>query len=284
MTPLAPAERPALEAFLRDHLAGSMFPLSNLAGRGRAMQVWCRQENARITGMLGLTEDGMLLPQWPATDPAEGWLQAGATVQALLQGRDLAGIVGPAPQAEALRHALGLQAAPCKLNAIEPGFTLDLARLIMPPNEGCALVLPGAEQTALLIDWRAAYAQEVLGEPAATARQSAEETVAQWLRAGSHRLLQRAGQFVALTGFNADLGDAVQVGGVYCPPELRRQGLARRAVALHLAEARAHGARRAVLFAASTTAARAYRALGFQPAGEIALVLFATAQKVQPCP
>ncbi|MFN3954519.1 MAG: GNAT family N-acetyltransferase [Pararhodobacter sp.] len=168
MRPLTPSDRPALETFLHEHLAGSMFPLSNLAGRGRAMQVWCCHENAHIAGMLGLTEDGMLLPQW--------------------------------------------------------------------------------------------------------------------LRDGSHRLLRRAGQIVALTGFNADLGDAVQVGGVYCPPALRGRGLARLAVALHLAEARARGATRAVLFAASAPAVRAYRALGFQPADEITLVLFASPQRVPSCP
>jgi predicted GNAT family acetyltransferase len=54
---------------------------------------------------------------------------------------------------------------------------------------------------------------------------------------------------------------------------LRNRGYARQAVALHLAEARASGVRRAVLFAASEPAERAYRALGFQPAGRMSIVL-----------
>jgi predicted GNAT family acetyltransferase len=67
----------------------------------------------------------------------------------------------------------------------------------------------------------------------------------------------------------------VQVGGIYTPPALRGRGLARAAVALHLAEARNTGVSRAVLFAASPAAARAYTAIGFQPNGSFALVLFA---------
>jgi len=273
MTPLDPADRPALAQFLRARLAGSMFPLSNLAGTGRAMRVWCQHEAGQISGMIGLTEDGMLLPQWPGAD----W----AAARAVLKGAAVCGIVGPAAQVSALRRALAIDDAACKLDAVEPGFALDLGALITPPAQGARLVIPDAAEAALLTEWRAAYAQEVLGEPAATARETAAQTVSQWLRAGSHRLLQRDGQFLALTGFNADLGDAVQVGGVYCPPALRGQGLARLAVALHLAEARDRGASKAVLFAASAPAARAYRAIGFQPAGEVALVLFSAQQQVQ---
>lgn len=280
MTPLSPAERPALERFLRGHLAGSMFPLSNLAGTGRAMRVWCQYDAGSLSGMLGLTEDGMVLPQWPAAERAADWSMA----RAILQGAKVIGIVGPAPQVAALRAALGLGDAPCKLDTVEPGFALDLDALIMPSSQGATLVTPGPDDAPLLTDWRAAYATEVLGEPATTARPSATETVAEWLRTGSHRLLRLHGQPVALTGFNADLGEAVQVGGVYCPPALRGQGLARQAVALHLAEARDRGADKAVLFAASAPAARSYRAIGFQPAGAIALILFSNPQKVTSCP
>jgi predicted GNAT family acetyltransferase len=55
---------------------------------------------------------------------------------------------------------------------------------------------------------------------------------------------------------------------------LRNRGHARTAVALHLAEARAAGATRAVLFAATSAAVRAYLAIGFQPAADFSLVLF----------
>ena len=72
--------------------------------------------------------------------------------------------------------------------------------------------------------------------------------------------------------------EAVQIGGVYTPPALRRKGLARRAVALHLAEARAQGSEMAVLFAASDNASRAYEAIGFERRGDYAVLVYETPQ------
>ena len=91
-----------------------------------------------------------------------------------------------------------------------------------------------------------------------------------------------------MTGFNSQFEDVVQIGGVYTPPEKRGRGHARRALAMHLAEARSKGATQAVLFAANAAAARAYEAVGFQRASDFALVMFSEAQKistsnVEPC-
>ena len=71
---------------------------------------------------------------------------------------------------------------------------------------------------------------------------------------------------------------------VYTPPALRGRGHAKAAVALHLAEARDAGVGRAVLFAASEAAARAYLGIGFQPSLEFALVLLTDPATVPPCP
>ena len=128
---------------------------------------------------------------------------------------------------------------------------------------------------ALLLAWRAASHHEILGATAEQAESLAVDDVARMIAGGNHRLLIVGDEPVALTGFNAALPDIVQVGGVYTPPDLRGRGQARLAVALHLAEARAAGAARAVLFAASPAAARAYRSIGFRPNGSFALVLFA---------
>ena len=83
-----------------------------------------------------------------------------------------------------------------------------------------------------------------------------------------------------MTGFNMVLDEAVQVGGVYTPPDRRGKGYARRVVGGHLLEARARGAKQAVLFAASEAAAAAYLAIGFQPVGAYALVMFDVPQVV----
>ena len=108
----------------------------------------------------------------------------------------------------------------------------------------------------------------------------AEEDIKGYAALDSHRVLYQDGVPVAMTGFNAVLSEAVQIGGVYTPPALRNRGLARRAVAMHLAEARENGVRKAILFAASTQAARAYEAVGFIRVGDFSVVLFEKPQVV----
>jgi predicted GNAT family acetyltransferase len=88
---------------------------------------------------------------------------------------------------------------------------------------------------------------------------------------------------LAMTSLHADLPRIMQVGGVYTPPDLRNKGHARRAVGLHLAQARAAGVGQATLFAAGPAAVRAYQALGFRRVGLWTLCLFAKAVTVA-CP
>ena len=269
---MAAADVAGVQALLAAHEAQSMFARVNLAGRGVAMQVWVARD-ARVTGMIGLTGDGMLLVQWPAGDFAQA-------AQALA-GNRASGILGPVDQVRALRAALGWQALTVRHDGDEPGYALTLTDLRLPESAGCSLH-PLTEAPDLVAQWRAAYAQEVFGVPPAEAAVAAVRDVARWTAADSHRLLRLQGQPVALSGFNAVLPDVVQVGGVYVPPPLRNRGHARRVVGLHLAQARGAGVQRAVLFAASAAAARAYQALGFQPAGRMGLVLFETAHEIAP--
>lgn len=192
----------------------------------------------------------------------------------VLAGQVLQGAAGPASSTRPVLCALGLADTPARLDEDEPGFALDLSRLRIPPAPGAALVPASQVGRDLLIDWRGAATVETQGLSPDLAPDHAALDVDGWLARDSHRVLLHDGQPVALTGFNARLPEIVQVGGVYTPPALRNRGHARTAVALHLAEARAQGATRAVLFAATPAAARAYRAIGFQPAPAFSLVLF----------
>lgn len=279
MIPLTDALMPATLALLRADLPGSMFPLVNLGGTGLAMRAWVTLDPAgQPQRFLGLTQIGTILPQAVAGAEPGAWPGA----RAVLAGTGVTGVVGRPALVAGLRAALGLGGAPTRKNTVEPGFDLDLAALRMPDAAGLHLAPLTPADRETLVAWRTAYTAETLGADPATAAAEAPGVVDHWLGRDSHRLLWGGARPVALTGFNADLGDIVQVGGVFVPPALRNRGLARRAVALHLAQARGRGARRAVLFAASDTAARAYAAIGFRPAGAMALILFDGPQTVAP--
>ncbi len=263
MRPAGLADLQWIETHLAAHVETSMFPLMNLRTHGLGSDApngtafWLDDR-----GVLGLTNSGMLLPQ--REGPWDG-------VRAHLAGRRIEGAIGPAGQVRPLLAALGLADAPMRRNADEPHLALDLADLAVPP--GGTRLVPVDHDPATARAWRAAFHREVLGTPEAETTAAAAREVEAWCARGSHRLLLEGDRPVAMTGFNAELPGIVQIGGVYTPPDRRGQGLARRAVALHLGEARARGATRAVLFAASDAARRAYLGIGFRQIGQFAFIL-----------
>ena len=266
MIPLGPADRAAIEALLRTRPTDAMFPLGNLRDHGmdgdhpNATRFWGDASPPR-RAILGLTNRGMVLPF--ATEP-----EAAAAV---LRGRSITGFAGPRGTVRPLMHALGLDTPAPGLDADEPQFYLDLARLRPPGGPG--ILGPLSLDRDRAIRWRTAYETELgLGDG-----DSVPDDIDRWIAADSHRFLVVDGEPAAMTGFNARLPDIVQVGGVYVPPESRRQGLARRALALHLAEVRARGVSQATLCAASDAAAASYRALGFARIGDFTLVVRQTA-------
>ena len=279
-----PEDRALLEALLLRRIDGAMFPLSNLrtqgVGRGdfpaadfRASRFWL----VGGQGVVGVNRRGMVMPL----------LEGGADLSGLraaMAGCLVSGAVGPVACVRQVLAALGLDGLPARLDRDEPGFALDLAALRVPDAAGAVLVPASDAWRDVLVAWRAAYHGDVLGTVGRQAQDRAAEEIAGYIAEGSHRVLLRDGQPVAMTGFNARLAEIVQVGGVYTPPALRGRGHAKAAVALHLAEARDAGVGRAVLFAASEAAARAYLGIGFQPSLEFALVLLTDPATVPPCP
>jgi GNAT superfamily N-acetyltransferase len=176
--------------------------------------------------------------------------------------------------AVALVAAIGLDGARKALDEDEPQFVLDLGGLVVPEGPGRLVPLGHIpEETA--IGWRRDYLVEILGTPPERAETTAASDIANYVAEDSHRALVDRVTPLAMTGFNARLPDIVQVGAVYTPPLLRSRGLARRAVALHLAEAKARGVGQATLFASGPAAVRAYEALGFRRTGTWTIVLLA---------
>lgn len=270
------SDLPAIRNALSARPEQTMFPLSNLARFGfegphdYAPFFWMG-EGAAMGDVLTIGRAGMVMPFLPSGD-LSGALST-------LLGRKITGFIGPAPQTRPLFDALPCRDAPTMLNRDEPHYALDLSHLKEPEGSG-TLVPLGEVDRDILLEWRAAYQIEALGEEPGKAHDRAETEIAGYIEADSHRALLIDRQPVAMSGFNAALPDIVQIGGVFTPKALRNKGYARQAVALHLAQARARGVRRATLFASGAAACRAYEALGFSRIGEWSLILFKDPQDV----
>lgn len=272
-----PADRPDIEAFLTPHAERAMFPLNNLAHHGMsgghpfAVTLWLTRLNGQITDVLTLTDGGMVMPFLPSGDYA-------AAARAL-RGRGVTGIIGVRDWCRGLEAALGLGPAPKSLDHDEPHFGLTLANLTLPDGPGQILPLSDAPPETIT-SWMLDYQLASLNTPPDQAPQRVADSYATYTANRSHVVLMDAGTPLAMTGFNAQLPSIVQVGGVYTPPHLRGQGHARRAVALHLVQARDRGVTQATLFSASDMAARAYRAIGFSQIGDWSLILMRNKETV----
>jgi predicted GNAT family acetyltransferase len=271
------ADRAAMQAFLLAHIEVAMFPMANLRDHGlgaggfgsehpNAARFWLLGPGVR--GVVAVTRRGMIMAVLPRDADLRGLAVA-------MAGVVVVGAVGEAVATRLVIRALGLAGEAVLRDTDEPGFAMLLADLVVPDAGDARLTAADEGLREMLVEWRVAYHLEIMGTPVEQVAALAERDIANCVAAGSHRVLLVAGKPVALTGFNARLPEIVQIGGVYVPPDLRRRGYARLAVALHLVEARAQGAVRAVLFAANDAAARAYSAIGFQRTGVMALVLFA---------
>ena len=264
-------DRPAIEAFLRARIATSMFPLSNLrrhgmtGGHDRAVQFWVKWHAGVLTDVLTVSDGGFIFPNCPTAPWGE--------VRVVLAGMQVTGLLGDGVQVASLRRALALPDL-AGVDTVEPLYRLPLADLLLPDLTGFTLAPLSDAPRDLVVGWRRTYLEEVFPMPGEDFQMCAEDDINAYAALDSHRVLYQDGVPVAMTGFNAVLSEAVQIGGVYTPAALRSRGLARRAVAMHLGEARENGVREAVLFAASPQAARAYEAIGFTRVGDFAVVLF----------
>lgn len=267
------ADVPKIDIFLSQHIQTSMFPLANLRDFGlrgddpRSVNIWVLGGGPRA--VFAITNEGMVLAQCPDCSDAEL-----AAAIALIRGHKLFGLASEATRARRIMQLAGWEDRPATLNSDEPGFTLQLGDLVLPDTTGARLVPLGDVERSIPEAWRESYLVEAMDFAPERAQMQAKKDIAIYAQRNSHRVLLVDDQPVAMTGFNARLPEVVQIGGVYTPPNLRGRGYARLAVALHLVEARNAGASRAVLFAASDSAARAYMSIGFKPAGHFSLILF----------
>lgn len=123
-------------------------------------------------------------------------------------------------------------------------------------------------------EWAQGYEIEALGTPdddklIETSIQTAHDRI----DGDNCWILEKDGVPVALSGFNAQLPDIVQIGPVWTPPEHRNNGYARHLVARTLECARTRGVQKSILFTDVPAAQKAYQAIGFKEIGKFQLAL-----------
>ena len=283
---LVPADEPAVEAFLRPRIASSMFLLGNMRAAGlidtgeRLCGTYVGAfEGGALVGIVAHFWNGILMPQAPVQLEAL-WRAAVAASR-----RPVRGAIGPDDQVSAIQAGLRTDAAALEraldvqIDHSEKLYRLDLAELSVPDALRSGAVvgrLAEPRDLDVLTAWRVAFEIEGLGaEDSPQRRADARAAVSRLIGSGDMWVLEAGGRPVATSGFNTRFVEAVQVGGVFTPRDLRGRGYGRCAVAASLLAARADGARLGVLFTGDDNlpAQRAYSALGFSHIGAFRLVL-----------
>lgn len=277
---LHPSDEAALERFLLTRLDSSMFLLGNMRSAGlvdngeRYSGTYVAAfDGDQIVGVVAHYWNNVLMCQAP-TALEQLWQQAVA-----LSGRPIGGIIGLAEQTDVICQELAITPEQHQISGREGLFTLALDELILPTSIEAGTVVARrmtVEDTDQLAAWRAAYQLETLGsDDTPEMHAEAHAVMERLLQEQRTWVLEAEGQRVAMSAFNAALPEAVQVGGVYTPPELRGRGYGRAVVAASLRDASTEGVERAILFTDDENigAQKAYRALGFQWITDWGLVL-----------
>jgi predicted GNAT family acetyltransferase len=279
------SDREALEGFLCNHTASSMFLRNNLRIAGVVRRrhplsaTWygAVDEKGAIHGVVAHMVQGNVLVQAPDQDIR-------ANLARLLKDdlagapKALAGILGPDDQVLDLIDRLGQQGQAFAVNRAEGLYQLDLADLVIPAHplaDAFQIVDAARVDRETLLRWMRAYEIEALGAEESPALDA--KVAGRLIRAIEDRcwwVLCADGMPVSLCGFNATLPDIVQLGPVWTPVSQRNKGYARACVVRTLMSARARGIRQAVLFTDNQPAIRAYEALGFEKTDNYRLAIF----------
>lgn len=280
---LQPGDEASLEAFLLPRIETSMFLLGNLrtAGlldggeflQGTYVAAW---DGDQIRGAVAHYWNDNLVVQAPVG--VESLCEAAIEAS----GRRVGGVLGPAGQVQAAKDALDLAGDAIQLDQTEYLYSLALADLLVPEGLRVGRLVGRRIQRGdvdHVTQWLVAFALESLGDEDSPrlwerTRASVERKQAQ----GLTWILEDRGRPVATSGFNTTTVEAVQIGGVYTPPELRSHGYGRAVVAASLLDARAEGVASSILFTgiANISAQKCYEALGYRHIGDYRLLLMRT--------
>ena len=270
----------ALEAFLLPRVETSMFLIGNM----RAVGLVDNGQRYEGTYAAAFEDDkivGVAAHYWNQNLIFQAPLHLNALWRAAVKAskRPIKGLLGPDEQVSLAKKALNIDEANIQLGETEKLYSLSLADLIVPDALSSGQVQGRkieACDVELVTQWRIAYSLEALKEKdTPQLRESCRAAIERSLKEQNTWILEEQGKPVACSSFNADIKEAVQVGGVWTPPELRRRGYGRCVVAASLLDARAAGVKKTILFTQqrNIAAQKAYTALGFRYIGDYGLVL-----------
>jgi RimJ/RimL family protein N-acetyltransferase len=277
---LVPGDEDTLEDFLLPRLETSMFLISNMResglkydGKRYTGDYVAAFEDDHIVAVMAHFWNGIVITQAPVHLDAL-WRE---TLK--VSERPLKGIIGPHEQVHAFKSALPLESVALQLDRREILYSLAPDDLVVPeplqtgrvkgrPAERCDM--------DILARWRVGYEIEAVGEEETEQLWAHERAMAERVvEDGNTWILEADGQPVATSAFNSRIAEAVQIGGVWTPPEFRRRGYARCVVAQSLLDARDEGTQMAILFTDEDNipAQKAYTSLGFRHVGDYYLFM-----------
>lgn len=279
---LQPGDEAALEAFALQRIETSMFLLGNSRAGGLRDQGE-RFQGAYAAAFEGEEIVGVAAHFWNGNVVVNAPHHLGALWRAATAAskRGLKGVIGPAAQVAAVMAEIAISpdAAAVQMHSVENLYALDLRDLIVPPALATQAVTArraDGRDIEPLARWRSSYAVEALNEhDSPVLLDDSRKAVANQIRERRLWIAAVGNQPVAMTGLNTATKEAVQVGGVFTPPERRGRGYARAVVAQSLLDARAEGVEKAILFTGhdNLPAQKAYTALGFQHVGDYCILL-----------
>jgi len=278
---LGPRDESIVQSFLVPRLQSSFILVANLAADGFAYEGRPYQgvymgafRSGALVGVAAHYWNDNLIFQAPRF---AGELSVAALRES---ARPCAGLVGPWAQICEARLALGLGERATRYNSKEILYAIELARVRIPEGLASGAVRcrrARSNDLARLTEFATAETIENFGdtdtpELRAKIRDGLERDVAD----GMLFVLDCGERVVAKSSFHGIANGAVQIGGVYTPPEQRGKGYARCVVGGSLLAAREAGESKAFLFTAETNvpAQRAYESLGFRPIGDYGIILF----------
>ena len=277
---LRPGDEALLEAFLLPRIESSMFLVGNmrdsgLTDTGRAYEgsYAAAFEGGRITGVVAHYWNQNLVFQAPVHLNSL-WRAAVETSR-----RSISGLIGPNDQVAMAKQALEIDDSRVQMDETEKLYSLKLDDLIVPEDLSSGKVTGrriAPRDLELITEWTVAYSVEAIGsQDSPKLWEKSKSSVERSLKKGHTWVLESQREPVACSSFNTAIKEAVQVGGVWTPPELRRRGYGRSVVAASLLDARAEGAEKAILFTGESNIAaqRAYTALGFRHIGDYRILL-----------